>query len=125
MWKAYCDEVSTTNCSIDDGIAKRRPINEFEETSYFAKDDYIGHFRYTEKNNCSNPEIKCTGHFIDFPCQWTSYFERQAYWNNISLENDIIYDLVGDFTKTRQVFEASKATKSHISESLYSNICHL
>ena len=64
-------------------------------------------------NNCTNPDIKCKGHMIDYPCGWQSYFERQTYWHNISLENDVQYKL----HQIKQVFQASNATKSHARES--------
>ena len=110
----YCEQVSLNNCSIGDGVAKRPPTQYDidEETAYYADDDYTGHFRYTDKNNCTNPDIKCTGHFIDYPCDWTSYFERLVYWNDIWLENDMIYT----YSQMLQIIQASNATKSHIGE---------
>jgi hypothetical protein len=67
-WKDYCDIVSHNNCTGDkNGIAARAPENEAEESKYYVSGLYKGHFRKTEKNDCtSNPN--CTGHFINVDC---------------------------------------------------------
>ena len=59
-WKFYCDNISTTNCTADDGIAVRAPESPEEDKRMFAAGLYTGHFRATEQNMCdTNPN--CTG----------------------------------------------------------------
>ena len=127
-WKDYCNNISKSKCLTHDGIAKRRPINTQEESMYFLDSFYMGHFQYTDQNNCTttrttstSPEtntttreatLQCTGtgHFIDYPCSWESYFDRQAHWNNINLDNDVEYS----YNELIQIFAAANATQSHI-----------
>lgn len=66
-WKAYCDEVSTTKCTEPDITSARYPLVE-EEDQMFVDGFYTGHFRYTEKNNCTMWPDNCTGHVANFPC---------------------------------------------------------
>ena len=68
-WKDYCEQVSTNNCTIDDGIASRPPQHgkQEEEDAMFVEGLYTGHFRKTEKNNCTANPDTCTGHFADYP----------------------------------------------------------
>ena len=49
-WKIYCDEVSASNCTMDDGAAARYP-EENEYDRMYVEGLYIGHFRKTEKND--------------------------------------------------------------------------
>ena len=77
-WKDYCLHVSNNNCSVDDGAAIRAPRDESEENMHFLQSIYRGHFRATEKNNC-------TGHIVDVPCGWTTYVSQQAYHLDIAV----------------------------------------
>ena len=63
-WEYYCLHVSKNNCLVDDGVAIRAP-KEGEGNTYFVNGVYIGHFRATEKNNCTlNPN--CTGKIAQY-----------------------------------------------------------
>lgn len=87
-WKYYCMHVSKTRCEVEDGIAKRPPVpsdDKEEENLYYDDKNYKGHFRMTDKNNCTkNPD--CTGHFVVYPCNWRSHAEKVIYWNKMALE---------------------------------------
>ena len=67
-WKQYCDQVSTNNCSENDGIAAWPLQNESEYERMFVQGLYTGQFRATDKNDCSLNLLNCTGHVADFPC---------------------------------------------------------
>jgi hypothetical protein len=82
-WGQYCAEISVNNCSAPDDVAKRAPETEEERQKMFASADesmhsfsetphYTGHFRYTEKNNCTLWPSNCTGHIANYPCGWSS-----------------------------------------------------
>jgi len=65
-WRDYCTLVSTNNCSIPDEIVDRAPAEDGSENGrYFVEGSYTGHFRATDKNNCTKTK-NCTGHFMDF-----------------------------------------------------------
>jgi hypothetical protein len=87
-WKDYCEQVSASNCSESDSVATRPPSEDgSEDNKYFLEGSYTGYFRTTEKNDC-NANPNCTGHFLDYPCGWTSYFKQQSYHLEIALEGD-------------------------------------
>ena len=65
-WKDYCQEVSSNNCATPDDVALRAPQDETENDRMFVKDLYTGHFRYTEKNNCTMFPDACTGHIANY-----------------------------------------------------------
>lgn len=82
-WRQYCEEVSMSNCSTPDEVAMRAPETEEEANRMFASANgslisfsetpiYTGHFRYTEKNNCTLWPSNCTGHIANYPCGWSS-----------------------------------------------------
>lgn len=80
-WKDYCEEVSETKC-LNDTVAVRPPElggDSKEGEKYFVEGLYEGHFRLTEKNNCTATE-NCTGHIVDYPCTWSAYTQSQLYW---------------------------------------------
>mmetsp|Transcript_14818 Transcript_14818/g.26505 ORF Transcript_14818/g.26505 Transcript_14818/m.26505 type:complete len:390 (+) Transcript_14818:151-1320(+) len=78
-WGEYCTLVSTNNCSIPNGIAKRAPPEDgSKDGSYFTEGSYTGHFRATDKNNCTKNE-NCTGHFIDYRKSDYSYKLKISY----------------------------------------------
>lgn len=82
-WKDYCQEVSNTSCAVPDAVAQRAPKDESEYDRMFAQDEYTGYFRKAYQNDCDiNPN--CTAHFADYPCDWGSYFEAQAYHLDIA-----------------------------------------
>jgi hypothetical protein len=115
-WVDYCHEVSISNCSQPDGIADRYPEAD-DKGKYFAN-GYIGHFRYTAKNNCTGAENNntCTGHIVNGPCSWSTFLESQAYWNNIALESDGP-DLVNSgysYSEMLQIWDAANATRSDV-----------
>ena len=87
-WADYCHLVSSTKCEEDDGVAKRKPEGKKEEASYFSEGLYMGHFRATDKNNCTLNPSNCTGHIMDNPCEWDQPTKCQLFWNDISLESD-------------------------------------
>mmetsp|Transcript_43906 Transcript_43906/g.105932 ORF Transcript_43906/g.105932 Transcript_43906/m.105932 type:complete len:1160 (-) Transcript_43906:45-3524(-) len=99
-WRDYCHEVSATNCSQPDEVALRYPETEELGHKYFWSDGYIGHFRPTDKNNCTiidtnatrvtamESNLTCTGHIVNAKCSWSTFLESQAYWNNIALESN-------------------------------------
>lgn len=63
-WLQYCEEVSNSSCTIPDETAKRPPKGSFEGEMYFSEGDYTGHFRATEKNDCSGEKATtCSGYF--------------------------------------------------------------
>ena len=54
----YCNEVSSNNCTSPDSTAQRPPETTEENDQFFSEGNYIGHFRYTDYNDCdANPTI--------------------------------------------------------------------
>ena len=81
-----------------------------ENGRYFLEGSYTGHFRFTQKNNCTtNPN--CTGHFSDYPCSWTSYAKQQAHHLNIALEIPKGSDGYS-YSEMVDIWHAANATKS-------------
>jgi hypothetical protein len=72
-WRVYCDEVSETNCAEPDVTASRYPLPD-EEDKMFVDGFYTGHFRYTEKNDCTLWPNNCTGHVANYPCGKSIFF---------------------------------------------------
>ena len=66
-WIDYCNLVSPNNCSTADGVAQRAPANETEAQRMFVEGEYTGHFRHTDKNNCTMFPDNCTGHIANYP----------------------------------------------------------
>jgi len=112
-WGDYCNLVSSTNCSVADSVAKRPPVDG-EHGRYFFEGSYIGHFRLTDKNNCAmNPN--CTGHFLDYPCGWTSFVKQQTHHLNIALESNGNEESGGySYSEMVEIWNAANATKSDI-----------
>jgi hypothetical protein len=70
-WGDYCSQVSNSSCTDpDDSTAVRAPLDELESERYYVSDLYTGHFRMTEENDCDTWPTNCTGHFMDYPCDW-------------------------------------------------------
>ena len=116
-WKQYCDEVSLDGCATDDGVASRPPA-ESEEYSMFSEGSFIGHFRYSEANNCTGfpNDVTCTGHFTDYPCGWNSQAPTQIYHNQIALRSDGTNDYRGGYSYSQLVgiWRAANATKEDV-----------
>ncbi|CAJ1957666.1 unnamed protein product [Cylindrotheca closterium] len=113
-WTSYCQEVSGNNCTIDDGVATRAPLNEEEGTRFFSEGLYIGHFRATDENDCDRFPNTCTGHFADFPCDWTSNFRQQAYHLGIPLKSSGSGPKGYKYGDLAQIWAAANATKSDV-----------
>ena len=96
-WKEYCTLVSTKHCSEKDDFAHEAPPEDgSEDGRYFVEGKYTGYFRATDKNNCTNNE-KCSGHFMNYPCDWTSHFLQQAHHLDIALESEGKKDVSGGY----------------------------
>jgi len=118
-WRDYCEHVDPTNCTVLDktSTSKRYPDTTEEKDSYFMPDLYTGHFRVTDRSNCTLNRDTCTGNVIAPPCDsWTTYVENQMHWNNISLtSNGKIEPNNGySYTHMLQVWKAANATKSDV-----------
>ena len=114
-WYEYCTEVSETNCTVDDGVAKRFPQTDVEMESMFVDGEYIGHFRYTEDNDCTLKNSTCTGHIADWPCGWMSYVKPLTHHLNIPLKSNG-KELSGGYTYNQltQIWQAANATRSDV-----------
>ncbi|CAB9509326.1 Metabotropic glutamate receptor-like protein [Seminavis robusta] len=113
-WKDYCRLVSANGCQTPDSVATRAPITGEEEDRMFAPGFYTGHFRATDKNNCTANPTTCTGHIADYPCRWSSPVETQIYHLNISLSTDVFDS--GGYTpeQLEEIWNAANATKSDV-----------
>jgi len=114
-WKYYCNSISPNNCTSDDGVATRPPAADgSEDGSYFSSGSYTGFFRRTEKNDCDITE-NCTGHFMDYPCGWSSYVKQQLKHNDVALESNG-EDVSGGYSYTSmvEIWNAANATKSDV-----------
>jgi hypothetical protein len=67
-WKAYCEEVSASNCTVPGEVARRGPHDASEEERMFVEGIYTGYFRKTEENDCERFPHNCTGSIVDYPC---------------------------------------------------------
>ena len=115
-WGDYCAEVSLTNCTSEDNVAKRSPSDESEAASYFGKDLYTGYFRQLEKNNCTIHPETCNGHFVNGLCTWTTYGESQMHWNDIALQSDGPLEPNSGYTwfHMLEIWDAANATQSDV-----------
>ena len=116
-WKTYCDEVSPNNCATPDGVAERAPQDEQENQRMFDKEFYTGHFRMTDKNNCTLFEDTCTGHIANYPCGWSSNMEANTYHMNIPLDpNNGIDGAPNGYTASQlmEMWDAANATREHL-----------
>ncbi|CAB9515293.1 Metabotropic glutamate receptor 1 [Seminavis robusta] len=115
-WLQYCEQVSIDNCTTSNQVAQRPPKDETEAARYFVDGSYIGNFQYTDQNNCTLNNDSCTGHFADYPCDWTSFAEAQFYHLNIALESN--GPLPGSrgysYSQLRELWQAANATKSNL-----------
>ena len=116
-WLDYCTQVSTSNCSIPDNVTQRPPNNSTdEEAQYYNEGNYIGHFRYTDDNDCELHPTSCTGHIADFPCSWDSLVQPQIKYLNIPLKSSGPEEPIGGYTYSRlvELWRAANATKSNL-----------
>ncbi|CAB9525114.1 Gamma-aminobutyric acid (GABA) B receptor [Seminavis robusta] len=113
-WKDYCDQVSSDGCSSPDNVAARPPQNQDEEQHFFHSGGiYTGHFRPTDKNNCTLHPDSCTGFFADYPCEWGSPVATQLYNLDIALDVDLDVHPGGlTHGQLTQIWRAANATKS-------------
>ena len=81
-WGTYCRALSSTNCTVADGVATRPPAtNETDEAGqYFLEGAYTGFFNATEKNDCCEGKCNCTGHFMDYP---VSFVKEESLWQGL------------------------------------------
>ena len=116
-WLDYCTQVSPTNCTIPDNVTQRPPhSNTEEEVQYYSEGNYIGHFRYTEDNDCELHPTTCTGHIADFPCNWDSFVQSQIKYLNIPLKSSGPEEPIGGYPYARlvELWRAANATKSNL-----------
>ena len=52
---------------------------------HFVPDFYTGHFRVTDRTNCTTNSVICKGNLIGPHCSWTAYVDSQMYWNDMGL----------------------------------------
>lgn len=120
-WVDFCNIVDPSNCTrpMEGGhegiISKRYPLTDEEKASYFVPQLYTGHFRDTERTNCTI-NSKCSGHLIGPHCSWTTFADNQIYWNNISLSlNGPLQPNNGySYEQMMQIWRAANATRSHV-----------
>jgi 7 transmembrane sweet-taste receptor of 3 GCPR len=116
LWIDYCSEVSSNNCSTPDGVAERAPEDEEESNMFFLEGLFTGHFRMTDVGNCTLNPTTCTGHVVDYPCDWSSFVEPLFYHLNIALSGDLHEEGARgheDWQLT-EIIAAANATKSNI-----------
>ncbi|CAB9516288.1 hypothetical protein SEMRO_772_G200350.1 [Seminavis robusta] len=114
-WGQYCREVSPTSCAESDPIAQRAPETVEEENGFFVEGFYNGHFRHTEESNCDKYPTNCTGHFVDYDCNYASFAQPNAHHLDIAFafegpEPNGGYALA----EAVQIWAAANATKSPV-----------
>mmetsp|Transcript_42195 Transcript_42195/g.101915 ORF Transcript_42195/g.101915 Transcript_42195/m.101915 type:complete len:969 (-) Transcript_42195:2251-5157(-) len=116
-WADYCNEVSTNNCTMPDGVADKYP-DEADMEKYFAANGYIGHFRATAENICTtgSQNDTCTGHVVSPPCDWSTFLEGQAFWLDMALKSSGPNHINGGYAygEMIQIWNAANATKSNV-----------
>jgi len=115
-WLEYCDEVSPDNCTVPNNITARAPADEDEASMYFSQGLYTGHFRAMAQNDCDANPTTCHGHFVDFPCGWSTVFQAQAFHNNIALNTsgDEPFGSGYSYPRLIEIWYAANATKSDV-----------
>lgn len=116
-WNEYCEEVSPDNCSTPTNVTARAPIdNETEGVMFFSEGLYTGHFRATAINDCDANPTMCHGHFVDFPCGWSTVFQAQAFHNDIALNTtgDEPFGAGYSYPRMIEIWYAANATKSDV-----------
>ena len=114
-WKDYCSEVSKSNCSTPDGVAKHFPSQE-EDDMYHKEGLFTGYFRYTSQNNCTRYPGNCTGHIVAPTCVSSQYIEQQTYWLDIALESSGNEPPNHGYSTSHmyQIYNAAVETKSDV-----------
>ena len=118
-WVDFCELVHLTNCTFTDeeGMPKRwYPKTAKERDSYFVPDLYAGHFRVTDRTNCTKNPDTCKGNLIGPRCNWSTYVDSQMYWNKIGLAGNGPELPNNGYTTAHmiQIWKAANATKSHV-----------
>jgi hypothetical protein len=125
-WKDFCEEESPVKCIHPGGatwdgnnqtvVAIRPPETEEEGNRFFVEGVYTGYFRKTEENDCEKWPANCTGHFLDYPCRWSSFFIQQAYHLNIALKSSGNEPGAHGYTYSEavEIFHAANFTKSDL-----------
>lgn len=141
-WGQYCREESPSNCTVADGVAKRPPLTKEESDRYFYQQNgstsdslinntattmnlnstdgdgviFTGYFRSTDDNNCEVWPDNCTGHIVDYPCDWTSQAAQQAYHLDIPVKGNGKEGKVNGYkdVEMREIWMAANYTKSHV-----------
>ena len=74
------------------------------------------HFRKTDANNCTLNPITCTGHVVDYACDWSSYVEPNFYHLNIALLGDVHEEGARGYQawQIAEIMAAANATKSNV-----------
>ena len=65
---------SPTSTPVGDVVvvaAVRPPQDDTEGSKYYVEGLYTGYFRDTDEGDCDKYPTNCTGHFADFPCDWS------------------------------------------------------
>jgi hypothetical protein len=117
-WVNYCEHVDLNNCTVpdDNDIFRRYPNTRQEKDSYFVPDLYSGHFRVTDRNNCTKYPSNCTGHIVGTTCDWTTYVDNQLHWNKIGLSSAGPEAPNNGYSYAHmvQIWRAANATKSNV-----------
>jgi len=115
-WRYYCNFISPNNCTTPNDVATRPPAEDgSEDGRFFALGNYTGFFRATMKNDCNQTKA-CTGHFMDWPCGWSSYAKQQLKHLEIALESDGSEENSNGYAYTEmvEIWSAANATKSDL-----------
>jgi len=114
-WGQYCEEFSPAQCSEPDLLAQRAPSDDEEANSFFVEGVYNGFFRHTEESDCDKYPTNCTGHFVDYPCGWTSYAQQQSYHLDMAFAFEGPESNGGySYGEAVQIWQAALATKSPV-----------
>lgn len=115
-WVEYCEEVSTTNCTVPDDVAGSYPDAGSKE-KYFVSGSYKGFFRLLPENDCTLFPDTCTGYMIAPPCTWSTMIDPQLYWNNIvGIATDGPLEPNGGYgySSMIEIWNAANATSSDV-----------
>jgi hypothetical protein len=83
---------------------------------YFLQGLYTGHFQAMAQNDCDANPTTCHGHFLDYPCRWSTIFQAQAFHNNISLNTsgDKPFGSQYSYPRMVEIWNAANMTKLDI-----------
>lgn len=111
-WQQYCDHVSPTLCSTPDNHAQRAPNTTEEGRRMYVEDLYQGYFLATDQNNCTLHPDTCTGHFVQYPCQWRSNVPTQLHYLDIAMDARVDPD--HSFPRMVETWRAAKANQENV-----------